>query len=285
MSAALLALVGLVAAPPARVLFDHATHFEKAPETKGACTACHTDTENANTARPGVRDHSGCAASGCHMKDFYEKSDASPAVCTVCHLEATPWADMRALRPFPRKDGSRDYCITFSHARHLELMGAGECQKCHVVKPELRSVEPITHGTCDDCHAEGLAPGSTMSDCHSCHRFDGTGGERPLCKPWRAGWEPVYFPHAKHRDDARRPGTPMTCGTCHRTVHRAAEVADIVLLEDAKKVMKGVCGDCHRKGAPTSFPDGRVAFSLTDCAKCHPGDDDPRNAPGAASPH
>ena len=280
--------------------FDHAAHFEKVPATEGACLTCHTEVDAANVARPGTQSHSGCDAAECHAKDFYARGEDERPLCRVCHQEASPWADMRATLPFPRPD-TRDYCIAIDHKAHLQRLGPEGCQACHVVKAETRSVAPITHDTCDGCHKERPGAGEAgvahaMTDCAKCHVYGRVVGQPHACSPWRRGWEPVHFPHDKHRQELRSclggkrrcDPNPMSCGTCHTEVESATSIADIKLLKSGKQIMNSVCRDCHRKGQTTSLwnpklgstkpdcecgqRDGKTAFNGSQCATCHPAD-------------
>ncbi len=271
----------LLAAAP-RTAFDHRKHFEVAPATAGVCAACHVEVDTADSDRPGVRDHKGCDGADCHAKQFYGPPDdvGDGSLCRVCHLESSPWADMSELQPFPRADGVREYCMTFDHRLHVAEHGL-DCAQCHKVRAHTRSVAPMDHGDCDDCHAEGKSAGErTMQGCDGCHRFEAPSGV-PVCAKPRKGWDRVRFPHDKHRVDPR-DGSAVGCDTCHEGVVGARKLSDMDLIATKRATMKGVCGAlCHTGRLKV---DGKALFGTRDCARCHPDDDDPAVQPGAEPP-
>ena len=265
--------------------YNHATHFTRVPGSQ-ACTTCHLAAGAADRHRPAATSHTSCNAEGCHAKTFYGGGSAQERadLCQVCHVAGSPGVAMDELHPFPRPDGARDSCVSFSHRAHLapDRLGPAGCQTCHAIDPATKKTAVVSHDTCRSCHTPGKGAKPAMGDCAGCHPVQPADQPGAVCSPWKRNWRSIIFPHAPHRMDARKPGSVLNCSVCHTSVHRTVRVHDIELLQRGR-VMKAVCGDCHVRRFAQKMPDGRTAFPLSKCGGCH-RKKDARYQPAAGLP-
>lgn len=163
--------------------------------------------------------------------------------------------------------------VLFSHKAHVE--GAGlQCSSCHpgLFRPEKGSLENLPDFTmkslyegkyCGACHNGGMAF-SSDTQCARCH-IGVKGYERTKdlnltdmssfmpSQNIKLGQGPmmVLFSHMKHAG--------FMCGDCHAEEF-PFEVGAVRI--DMEALNSGrFCGKCHN---------GEMAFTVQDCAKCHP---------------
>jgi c(7)-type cytochrome triheme protein len=128
------------------------------------------------------------------------------------------------------------------------------CFRCHAYDkfaagPEKGMFSHQVHADmgyhCNQCHAvRGHEPVViNHAVCASCHNL----GEMMLSKTAL----PARFNHAVHADVAR-------CVECHPNLFLMSAGTTHVTMKDKNEGM--YCGACH---------DGRRAFPVSDCAKCH----------------
>ena len=259
------------------VYFDHQEHEKAAHGKKKSwrCTQCHLDGEAGATIRPAHKNHQSCSDNGCHAQDFYGSNRKTRSMCTLCHVNDQPWADMRPLKSFPSKgEEQRTYCIKFSHKQHLAkgVIGRTDCNRCHKLAADKVTYIPPNHGDCVDCHtADHSVP---MSSCDGCHEMGSANGALLQCSPtvpWRSRQIATRFSHETHRIDIRKKGHPqMSCSQCHRSVHRSTSVRKIRLLYGFG-MMKSSCGRCHNGSTRVPNQKRRVFSTSSEhhCGKCH----------------
>lgn len=256
--------------------FDHVAHFEliqKAGESV-VCTSCHLGDISANAVRPSQKDHTSCDSAGCHANEFYGRDDEGRHMCTVCHENSEPWADMRALKAFPSpRDAAQVYCISFSHRDHAQDASgrAMECSQCHQIGKDGIAYTPPGHVDCASCHDQtGAKP--FMSQCQGCHTLSNPQGSPIRCSPtvsWRSRKMVGRFSHEQHRIDIRKKDKPvLDCDFCHSEVRKATTVRGIQLLQGVR-TMERACGACHN--GRTRVPETRRRVFSTDanCSRCH----------------
>ena len=216
-----------VPAEASPVYFDHQVHKEaaQAKNKPWLCSQCHLDGDGGTTIRPAHKNHQSCSDNGCHAQDFYGSNRKTRPMCTLCHVNDQPWADMRTLKSFPSKGkDQRTYCIKFSHKQHLAkgVIERTDCNRCHKLADDKVTYIAPNHGDCIDCHtADHSVP---MSQCNGCHEMGSANGALLQCSPtvpWRSRQIATRFSHETHRLDIRKKGHPqMSCSQCHRSTQR-----------------------------------------------------------------
>lgn len=187
--------------------FSHQTHVT---EQKLACESCHEfPTKNWKEARPEDEafpdvaefpEHDACL--NCHRQQFFARERPAPAICSNCHVKATPNDTTRFLFPslgdvtetaLKSRDFAAEFAVDFPHDKHAEMVSCPDCHKLYqpqgnsseeyVIKPPKDlgdafwlkkgtfQTAPESHAGCFTCHnAEaGLPPDS--KDCGSCHKL------------------------------------------------------------------------------------------------------------------
>lgn len=152
----------------------------------------------------------------------------------------------------------------FPHSAHVEWLA---CGSCHPAIFPSRGV-PITMDEVNQGEACGRCHGKVafqVTNCYRCHTAMPAGGEaepklgddvtfaRPAdsAAAGRATFPPARFAHWVHRVRYR-------CMACHPGLFAAQAGADTLTMNE----MNGgrACGACH---------DGRNAFGLFECNRCH----------------
>jgi c(7)-type cytochrome triheme protein len=169
------------------------------------------------------------------------------------------------------------------HNGKTAFSAKGDCQKCHknVVAVSFKAFNArFSHGDhlkmfkCDECHS-GIFLGGTRSirytmpqmeqgkSCGACHDGKTAFGVTGSCEKCHLSAPPdhvftikdagtVTFNHTKHR-------SKITCGQCHNSIVVAGVGSRRFTMNEMEKGKS--CGACH---------DGKVAFSIKSCSKCHP---------------
>lgn len=158
--------------------------------------------------------------------------------------------------------------------------GLPECVRCHKVRDvviKVRETGPVIFrhslhtgkGSCSDCHDKLFNAGPnkrvTMAQmangksCGACHNGTRAGGldKCTLCHPVKdvtfqvKETGPITFSHARHLETVK-------CGGCHTKLYAVGPNKRVTMDQMAKGKS---CGACHN---------GKSAFSVSECAKCHP---------------
>lgn len=141
--------------------------------------------------------------------------------------------------------------VVFSHASHLKKKTAKSpnisCKACHnsaMAKGVHYTMAQMEQGkSCGQCHNGKSA--FALSKCSACHKVKDI-----TYKVKETG--PVLFKHSVHlRENS-------DCSACHNSLFKtgANPRASMADMEKGKS-----CGACH---------DGKKAFAVAECSKCHP---------------
>ncbi len=214
-------------------VFSHSAHLEMSY----ACSECHNKifVPGPNRISYTMLDmESGKSCGACHngKTAFSSKRD-----CQKCHKNVT---DVR-FKAFDAR---------FSHNDHLKMF---KCDECHSaifvggarsIRYTMSQMEQAK--SCGACHDDKTAFGVT-GNCEKCH---------PTAPPDRIfiikDIGVVTFSHAKHRSN-------FSCAQCHNDIVAAGVASRRFTMGEMEKGAS--CGACH---------DGKMAFSVTTCNKCHP---------------
>jgi len=186
--------------------FSHVTH---ANAQKIACDGCHKfPTKNWKEVRKGdaafpdvaeFPEHSSCL--NCHREQFFARERPAPAICSNCHVQATPKNQARHRFPSLGETESTftsEFSVFFPHNKHEDAIGsdAKSCATCHQTdKPQGKSDDeyltkppadlgerfwlkkgtfktlPTTHGDCFVCHSTESELPPLPSNCNACHKL------------------------------------------------------------------------------------------------------------------
>ena len=139
--------------------------------------------------------------------------------------------------------------VVFSHAKHTTKEGMSKnCRACHDTIFDLKKKKHYSMADMGKMKSCGACHGSKAFGLDKCARCHIT--KEVLYKVKATG--PVKFSHKYHLTKT------ADCGTCHPSLFTAGankrySMAD---MEKGKS-----CGACH---------DSKQAFSVKECAKCHP---------------
>ena len=217
-----------------KVVFSHKLHLNKksVKTSMVSCKSCHATLRRANNAHFTMADmEKGKSCGKCH--------DGSTAFaiskCTGCHKVKDITYQVKQTGP-----------VHFSHARHLKEM---QCDACHsklfAAGPNrtFTMAEMEKGKSCGACHNGTKA--YSIEKCGTCHPAK----EQIVFNVRQTG--PTYFSHKKHTE-------VYQCSACHAKLYAIGpnKHASMAAMEKGKS-----CGACHN---------GKEAFAVADCAKCHP---------------
>ena len=141
--------------------------------------------------------------------------------------------------------------VVFSHASHLKKKNAKSpnisCKACHnsaMEKDGHYTMADMEQGkSCGQCHNGQAA--FALSKCTVCHKV------KDITYKVKATG-PVLFKHSVHLQKT------SDCSACHNSLFKtgANPRASMADMEKGKS-----CGACH---------DGKKAFALAECSRCHP---------------
>lgn len=140
--------------------------------------------------------------------------------------------------------------VIFSHKKHLEKKARRDplqCKACHEngkKAPEKANMAGMEKGkSCGACHnGKGAFALASCSRCHKVREITYSVKETG----------PVIFSHQKHLNKSQ------DCSKCHNTLFKTGKNAPVGMAAMGKG---DSCGACHN---------GKDAFPLSDCQKCHP---------------
>ena len=166
--------------------FLHRTHINNAKPT---CDSCHKfPTHNWKDVRPGdaafpdvaeFPEHAACL--NCHRQQFFARQRPAPAICSNCHVNATPQNTARFLFPSlgdvtnsgeRKKNNVSEFKVEFPHDKHEDQ----ECIVCHqTAQPEEGAkLKTKSHTVCFSCHNVEAELSPAPSACHACHKLAST---------------------------------------------------------------------------------------------------------------
>lgn len=171
---------------------------------------------------------------------------ALTAVITCCTIPAVA-LDIKD-KTFTTENAGK---VVFSHSAHLKKKTARSpnisCKACHndAMKQGVRyTMKQMSQGkSCGQCHNGKTA--FALSRCTACHKVKDI---TFVVKETGT----VVFRHSTHL--AKKP----QCNTCHNRIFKTGPTPPVTMaaMEKGKS-----CGACHN---------GKKAFALADCSKCHP---------------
>lgn len=218
---------------PGKSIFSHKKHLEMSFE----CSECHTKrfVPGKNRLHANMTDmEKGKSCGGCHdgATAFSVKGD-----CAKCHTQIGT-IQFKA------------YNANFEHQVHTAMF---KCNDCHSaifvggtgsIRYTMRQMEKGL--SCGACH-EGKTAFAVNANCDKCHP-----AQFPEVKFTVKNAGSVNFSHNIHR-------TKFSCNDCHNSIFVAGTGAKRFTMSDMEK--GNSCGSCH---------DGKTAFALKNCSKCHP---------------
>jgi len=257
--------------------------FSDAKHAAISCGECHTPHGgvDARAESPCARCHPVGSLGGTppHNWEFHLGD------CTVCHQPHN-------FAPEAATVGGPEYLAMVKHEEagsqepkfHLTAEGkveGGDCNSCHEFGRHTRAVSAVGHPSCASCHSEStfgylgdrgvcgkchtMETGAFNSlghqscqGCHSGHSWAGAG--EGLCDRCHSGVRAKLAKimeksscltcHGAH--DARTPGAPEACDTCH---------SDVVDEAPGGIAAKRECGSCHETHT--------WEYRAGSCAGCH----------------
>lgn len=214
-----------------KVVFSHKEHI-KVGTQKNNCKACHDKLfDIRRSVRHTMADmEKGMSCGACHDG----KGAFALSKCIMCH-------PVRDLIIKVKETGP----VGFTHQQHATRQA---CSECHPRLFTAGSNKPVGMAameqgkSCGACHDGKKA--FIVTDCVKCHTVSDV-----TFKVRETG--PVPFTHRAH---AGR----QACGECHPKIYHFGKVKPVGMaaMEQGKS-----CGICH---------DGKMAFTVAECAKCHP---------------
>jgi c(7)-type cytochrome triheme protein len=143
--------------------------------------------------------------------------------------------------------------VVFSHNQHFKQEGIkNNCKACHNAIFNLRGKRSYTMAdmekgkSCGACHNGKRA--FDLKNCIQCHKVADV-----HFKVKETG--PVRFAHKTHLKGANA----NSCALCHPKLYDMAPKRTVVTMTQMEKGKS--CGACHN---------GKEAFKIEDCTKCHP---------------
>lgn len=269
------------------------------------CASCHKfpssnwkSVRKADTAIPDITEypsHDSCV--NCHKQQFFR--GARPAICSICHVAATPKNGRR--HPFQNpieafessaksKGHSSDFQIRFPHASHIEIVSG--------------HASPVTF------RRASFSKRAAEESCAVCHKTvepQGDGSEEFLKKPpanigdafwlkkgtFKGGPNGHTTCFACHSADTGIAPAQENCASCHslKTTSLASDLvlARASLMTDSKRMLdrwarrssSGTyrheffahndlsCSTCHTVSEMNTLDAASRRVPISSCATCH----------------
>jgi c(7)-type cytochrome triheme protein len=215
-----------------KVVFSHKTHLDKKimKAASVSCKSCHSTLKRADSGSYSMADmEKGKSCGKCHDG----RTAFSVSQCTSCHKVKEITYQVKETGP-----------VHFSHAKHVK---STQCDACH---PALFATGPnrtftmaeMTKGkSCGACHNGTKA--FALEKCEACHPT-----KEIVFNVKQTGATP--FSHKKHME-------LYQCSACHTKLYAIGPKKHVSMaaMEKGKS-----CGACHN---------GKEAFAVASCAKCH----------------
>ncbi|MFY9620571.1 MAG: cytochrome c3 family protein [Pyrinomonadaceae bacterium] len=220
--------------------FSHDTHVTT---QKLACDSCHKfptknwkDVRKVDAAFPDVAEfpeHSACLE--CHRTQFFARERPAPAICSSCHLKATPKDTTRFLFPslgdvtdstLATRESISEFRVGFPHDKHLDVVGMNQPgsgnDKVRFVNASWSRQKPADQS-------------KTCSLCHQAYQPQGSSSEEYVTKPPKNLGDNFWL---KKGTFQTAPNSHTGCFVCHN--------ADSGIAPEPKD-----CQACH-KLSPTT---------------------------------
>jgi c(7)-type cytochrome triheme protein len=219
-----------------KVVFSHTTHLKKKKQKSAniSCKACHNDNMKKNVRYTMADMEKGKSCGMCHNG----KTAFDVAKCTACHKVKDITYKVKETGP-----------LVFSHTKHLKNM---QCNACHNKyyktgrNPKASMADMEKGKSCGACHTGKTA--FALKDCSRCHP-----AKEVTFNVKETG--AVKFSHEVHT-------SAYKCGECHPGNYKPGKGNPVVTMAAMEKGKS--CGACHN---------GKDAFAVKECAKCHPTKD------------
>ncbi|GFO68434.1 cytochrome c [Geomonas limicola] len=216
-----------------KVLFSHKQHMNMKSDKLGkvSCKSCHDNGKTSSNVRYSMADmEKGKSCGKCHDGNVAFSINK----CTACHK-------VKEITYQVKQTGT----VRFSHAKHLKDQ---QCEACHpklfVTGPNrtFTMAEMEKGKSCGACHNGSKA--FALANCGGCHPT-----KEIVFNVKQTG--PTRFSHKTHQQQ-------YDCSACHSKLYPIGPRKTVTMA--AMKKGKS-CGACHN---------GKEAFAVTSCGKCHP---------------
>lgn len=225
--------------------FTHDTHVA---QQKLACDSCHKfPTRNWKEARKGdaafpdvteFPEHSSCL--GCHRQQFFARERPAPAICSNCHVKATPRDTTRFLFPSlgdisdalkQKRDVVTEFAINFPHDKHIDVVGLNVPRQ-----PRSRAGFVAVSWQKETTAAESAEPKSCPI-CHQTVQPQDKSDEEYATKPPKNIGDAFWLKKGTFKT---LPNSHAVCFTCHNTDAGIAPAPS-------------ECNTCHKLSAPQTI--------------------------------
>lgn len=208
---------GLVA-PARRIDYSKFSHVTHVTIQKLACDSCHKfptknwkDVRKGEAAFPDVAEfpeHSACI--NCHRSQFFARERPAPAICSNCHVNATPRDTARFLFPSLRDVSDSklktrafvsEFAVGFPHDKHVDVVGE---------QRRLRDAQLL-----DAAWNVSLQQGDQSKSCRVCHQLyqpQGKSSEEYVTTPPKNLGDSFWLKKGTFQTG---PNSHTTCFTCH----------------------------------------------------------------------
>lgn len=232
--------------------FSHSTHVNS---QKLACDSCHKlPTKNWKEVRKGdaafpdvaeFPEHSACLE--CHRTQFFARERPAPAICSNCHVKATPRDPARFLfpslgditdSPLVIRESVPEFRVGFPHDKHLEVVGfnlipfrGGLPAAASGRSPTPNSPRFVSVSWQEKKPAD---QSKTCSICHQIYQPQGSSSEEYVTKPPKNLGDNFWL---KKGTFQTAPNSHTGCFVCHN--------ADSGIAPESKD-----CQACHKLSPP-----------------------------------
>ena len=231
--------------------FSHVTHVTT---HKLACDSCHKfptrnwkEVRKGDAAFPDVAEfpeHSSCL--NCHRQQFFARERPAPAICSNCHVHATPRDTVRFLFPSlgdvldpskRKRDVVTEFAINFPHDKHVDMVGLNSPVTNSPYRVRFVSVAWMQKT------AESKSQGQSKSCpvCHQTYQPQGSSDEEYVTTPPKNLGDNYWLKKGTFKT---APNSHTVCFTCHN--------ADLGIAPAQSE-----CNACHKLAAshPALKPD------------------------------
>ena len=205
------------AVQPPRIDYSEFSHVTHVTNIKLVCASCHTfPTKNWKDARKGdaafpdvaeFPEHSACI--NCHRQQFFALERPAPAICSNCHMKATPRDTQRFLFPalgdvndskLKTREFVSEFRVGFPHEKHVDVVGAGRRQdRTQFVNAGWSRPQPSEQS-------------KSCPVCHQTYQPQGKSSEEYVTKPPANLGDNFWL---KKGTFQTAPNSHTNCFTCH----------------------------------------------------------------------